>query len=513
MDPRPIMGTEEEIALVARGAGGIRPAPAELARAVVEEAASYLKHLPSPPPQRRFFLATGGCLYEDLGHAELATAECTDPVKLAGHRIALRQMLAEAAEMVGQVYGLEVRAVANNVDYGFGGARTYGHHLNFLVKGVSAERAGEQLAPLLAVMPIISGTGKMSFAAGSHGFELSQRAMHFTSLLSQHTTGNSRGMVTLKDEPLCSNGTRVHVILIDTAMSQWQLALVPAMLCLALGAIEAGQDLAGPVALAQPVQALQCVSTDPQLATSLGLRNGGTATALDIHEHYLSVLERHVTASGGPSWAREMLGLWAEIVANLRRDSFSEAGRLDWVAKLVLFTQVLQQAGLGWQDVARWTFVLASVRRFKATWPELDPVSLTSSPQVRGQLRRSILGVLEQHFARHGLSWSAFPRIWNAVNLLCETCLRYHTLGREPHRAANREAPGPVTREMVDRARVEPPAGTRAALRGKAITDAPPGSYAGWDFVQTAGRRFVMADAFGEHAAWQDVRRPADKEA
>ena len=512
MTQRFLFGREEELALVAESRAGIRPAPAELAGAVIEEAATHLRHVPSPPPERRYFLANGGCLYEDLGHAELATAECADPVELAAHTIALRQVLAEATQTVGRVYGIPVHLVANNVDYAFSGSRTYGHHLNILFEGLTLERAVEQLAPLLAAMPVLAGTGKVSFARGSSGFELSQRAVHFTSLLSKRTTSN-RGIVTAKDEALCVNGIRLHVISLDTALSPWQLALVPGILSLALKTAETGVDLAGPVALADPVRALQRVSADPSLKAGLPLRAGGTTTALEIHERYQTTVENCMRNADAPPWAADVVTSWGHTITSLREDPFREFGRIDWVTKLVLLTQLLERMDLDWHEFSRWTFALASVRRLKATWPEIDPLGLTSSPASRARIRRSALGILERHFAQNSLSWAQFPRIWNAANRLCQQCLRYHTLRPGAGLAPAPGSTGLVTEEMVERARATPPQGTRASVRGKAIAEAPPGSRAGWDFLQTTERRLDMADAFGEGACWKAIKDQVDREA
>ena len=78
-------------------------------------------------------------------------------------------------------------------------------------------------------------------------------------------------MVTHKDEPLCNNGLRLHLISMDTTMSPWQLVLVPAIIGLTLKVIEQGEDVAGDVALADPVRALHTVSCDPSLKAKLPL--------------------------------------------------------------------------------------------------------------------------------------------------------------------------------------------------------------------------------------------------
>ena len=105
-------------------------------------------------------------------------------------------------------------------------------------------------------------------------------------MVGKFTTNESRALITKKDESLSSVGRRIHVISMDTVLSPWQLTLVPAILGLTLQALETGVDLAGPVTLADPMQALRKVSLDLSLKAPLELRNGGATTALDIHHHY-----------------------------------------------------------------------------------------------------------------------------------------------------------------------------------------------------------------------------------
>lgn len=511
MSQPPLFGSEEELALVAHTEGGVQPAPAELAEAVTEEAAAKVKSLPSPPPQRRFFLANGGCLYPDMGHAEVASAEASDPYEMAAQRLALRQMVAEAAQEVGRHFRMPVHLVANNVDYALGGARSYGHHLNVLVDKITLPQAAAQLAPLLAAMPAVAGTGKISFATGSCGFELSQRAVYFDSLLSKRTTTH-RGMITAKDEALCARGTRVHVISLDTAMSPWQLVLVPGMVALTLDAVMAGADVARQVAVADVPRALQRISTDPSLKATVRLQNGGAATALDILDHYGGAVETHAARNGGPPWARHILSLWQSIVSRLRADPFEEAGRLDWVRKLLVFTKTLRGLDLDWNVFAKWKSALATLRRLKATWPEeINPQQLTSSAVARARRHRIPLSILDQHLRQAGLSWSEVPRFWKAANCLCQQCVAYHRVTPTEDATWPLTAHSPLSQETVKRAGTEPPSGTRAAVRAKAIADAPPGATAGWDFVQVGGRRFVMPDAFGKEARWQDLKSGTNK--
>lgn len=497
-----LFGCENELGLVVEARGGVRPAPAELAPALVNHVAGNYESLRSAPPERRIFLANGACVYADIGgHPEIATAECADPIDLAAQTIALRQMLAEAAATVGGVYGVPIRLIANNLDYAIQGAQTYGNHLNIFCPELPFDRVVEQITPLLVAMPILAGAGRVSFGTGSAGFELSQRAGFMACVTGKHTTG-SRAMITRKDEALADRGSRIHLISMDTVISPWQLALVPAALALTLKVVETGMDIASPFRLANPIKALRAVSCDPSLTVALPLENGGLTTALEIQQHYCDMVARTLRQTSQLGWAVPMIDLWAEMIANLRVDPFLECGRLDWVTKLVIFTQQLERMQLSWREFSRWIYALGSVRRLKATFPELD-LRLTGRP---AGIRGSALGTLEGHFAQNGLSWKGFPRIWNAANQLCQQCLRFHVLGQDTGNACDHSDPPLIDQQQVDELKSHPPKGTRAEARGQAIRSAPRDATAWWTFIDHGQRRLVMEDPFGIDVAWRENR-------
>ena len=231
-------------------------------------------------------------------------------------------------------------------------------------------------------------------------------------------------------------------------------------------------------------------------------------TALDVLNAYCQAIQDRASKTKHPDWAEPVLTAWSEIMANLRSDPFCEHERLDWIRKLLLFTDVLRREQLSWTDFARWSYVLASVRRLKATFPELDAIRLTSSATARAGIRRSALGVLEHHMARHQLSWQNFPRIWRAANRLCSVCVDYHTLRTDPFR----DSCPLLTQKMVHRAITDPTVGTRAAVRGEAIRQAPEGATAWWTHLSVGNRRLLMPDAFGANASWQNKQDTSTKE-
>jgi len=507
-----VFGTETEFGLFVESTRGtVRPEPKEIAEAIITDLAGRYKHLPSPTQPPRLFLENGASVYVDIGgHLEAATAECTNPIDLAVHTMALRRMLAESAQNVARSYGNSIRRIwllANNVDYAFKGPCTYGYHLNVNVTGITREQAAVQIAPLLSAMPIIAGTGKASFNSNSPGFELSQRAQYMTTSMGKRTV-DSRAMITVKDEPLTDSGIRLHLICFDTPVSACQIALIPAIIAMTLKVIESGKDIAGPVTLGDPKESMQAVSCDPSLSARLPLQHGGCTTALDIHDHYIRAVAEFMDQTDIPDWFKQMLNLWREIVTNLRKQISLEVGRLDWVRKLGIFDELLRQkARPTWQQYSKWIYVIASIQRLSASGFLRDRLSLTEMKLNRIRIPESARVILEGYIRENRLSGKAFPKIWATAVLLCRRCLEYHALRPvKDQQQSPIEASLRITGRMVEKARTTAPQDTRAAVRSRAIRDAKSGSTAWWTFVKENGRILEMPNVLGNDYSWKEKK-------
>jgi len=504
-------GTETEFGLFVESTGRVRPEAKDIAETIIRDFAEKYKHVPSPTPPRRLFLMNGACVYVDAGgHPEIATAECTNPIDLSVQNLALRQMLAESVNSVAKSYGSSINRIwllANNLDYALKGACSYGYHLNVYVNNLALEQAANQLEPLLAAMPIIAGTGKASFTTTSGGFELSQRA-DFMTMSKGRRTRDSRAMITVKDEALDDEGIRLHLICFDTPKSIYQIALVPAIIAMALKMLESGRDIASSIALEYPSESLRAVSCDPSLSAKLRLKNGGYITALEIHDHYIHEVGKFINQKDAPCWFEQMLKLWSEIVDNLRKGISLEVGRLDWVTKLVIFTKILEQAGLTWPEYSKWIYVLSSIRRFVASGFIQDPPSSHEMKEKRMRIPESARVLLDDYVTEHGLSWKTFPKIWTTAMLFCNRCLAYHALHPvTKHKSERLKEPlSLITDQMIMKARTSAPKGTRAEIRGKAIQNAKPGSTAWWTFIQEVKRRLEMPDVLGKRSTWKEIK-------
>jgi proteasome accessory factor A len=136
----------------------------------------------------------------------------------------------------------------------------------------------------------------------------------------------------------------------------------------------------------RPVTALHAVSHDPSLRTTLTLRDGRTATAVQLQWLYLEQVTAYVEdrygADADPD-TREVLRRWEDVLSRLERDPTSLSRELDWVAKLRLLEGFRQREGLAW-DAAR-------LQLIDLQWADVRPEKgLYHRLVARGQVERLV---------------------------------------------------------------------------------------------------------------------------
>ncbi|MFI7582356.1 depupylase/deamidase Dop [Kocuria sp. M1N1S27] len=299
-------------------------------------------------------LPNGARLYVDHSHPEYSSPEVTTPrdavlYDAAGDRVAL-DAVREIAADAGTTGRDAVNLYKNNTD---NKSVSYGAHENYLVpRSVPFDALAAGLLPFFVSRQVVCGAGRVGLGDRGQrpGFQISQRADFFEREVGLETTIH-RPVVNTRDEPHAerSRHRRLHVIIGDANLSHTANLLKFGTTSLVLGLIEAGAvpDLA----LADPVAALQSISHDPGLTTTVLLRDGRELTGVQLQRHYLEAARAHEHAAGGPDPdTREVLELWAEVLDALETDPLSLADRLDWVAKHALLLGYRERDGLAWED-------------------------------------------------------------------------------------------------------------------------------------------------------------------
>ena len=396
-------------------------------------------------------LSSGGRLYVDHGHPEYATPECTGPAQAALADRAGDLLVARGAELLRR-RGVAARLFKNNVD---GKGATYGTHENYLVpRAIDFDDLVQALVPLLVVRPLLVGSGRVGIGAVARGadFQISQRADYLEKVVGLGTTVD-RPLVNTRDEPHADpeRWRRLHLVPGDANCFDTMTWLKLGMTSLVLQVLADGVPASWRrLRLADPVTQAREVSRDTRLRGALELADGRRLSALEILEQYLETVRGHLgdqgraapapvgdplrpdlsaLADGADTDGAEtgaILAFWQASLRELQalRDGGNEsdaAGHLEWVAKKQLLDATARR-----HPGARGHDVLHAV---DLAWSELSPAG-------RGLAERVPAGV---------------------------------------------DACGGLDEQMGEVSLAEPPATTRAWLRGRLVS-AFPGQVvaAGW---------------------------------
>ena len=396
-------------------------------------------------------VGTGGRLYVDHGHPEYATPECTGAAQAVLADRAGDLLVARGAERLRRG-GVKARLFKNNVD---GKGATYGTHENYLVpRTLDFDDLVQALVPLLVVRPLLVGSGRVGTGAVGQGadFQISQRADYLEKVVGLGTTVD-RPLVNTRDEPHADpqRWRRLHLVAGDANCFDTIAWLKLGMTALVLQVLADGVPAAWRrLRLADPVAQAREVSRDTRLRGALELADGRRLSALEILEQYLETVRGHLgdqgraapapvgdplrpdlsaLADGADTDGAEtgaILAFWQASLRELQalRDGGNEsdaAGHLEWVAKKQLLDATARR-----HPGARRRDVLHAV---DLAWSELSPAG-------RGLAERVPAGV---------------------------------------------DACGGLDEQMGEVSLAEPPATTRAWLRGR-LVNAYPGQVvaAGW---------------------------------
>lgn len=330
---RRIFGIENEYGVTCTFRGQRRLSPDEVARYLFRRVVSWGR-------SSNVFLENGARLYLDVGsHPEYATPECDSPAQVVIHDKAGERILEDlvrAAEQRLHEEGIagDISLFKNNTD---SAGNSYGCHENYLVARVGEfQRLADALIPFLISRQIFSGAGKVLQTPRGAIFSLSQRAEHIWEGVSSATT-RSRPIINTRDEPHADaeRYRRLHVIVGDSNMSDFAAWLKIATTDLVLRMLEE-QSVMRDLTLENPIRSIREVSHDLTGRRRLRLANGREMSALDIQEAYLERVERFVNASDPDPKAKEVLRRWKEVVETIAVDPFRLAGQLDWVTKYEL---------------------------------------------------------------------------------------------------------------------------------------------------------------------------------
>lgn len=301
-------------------------------------------------------LGNGARLYVDHAHPEYSSPEVTNPRDAvawdaAGDLVALatvRKVAADASLPPINLY-------KNNTD---NKSVSYGSHENYLMpRSVPFGDIIRGLTPFFVSRQSICGAGRVGLGQDSStpGYQISQRADFFEAEVGLETTIR-RPIINTRDEPhaTADKYRRLHVIIGDANLSQASNYLKFGTTAMILSLIEAGQ--APKIEVHEPVQALQAVSHDTTLTSTVRLIDGRRVTALDLQWMYYEAASKLAQETGvsdsvtGDGHTHGVLSHWESTLTTLGTDLDAAASTVEWVAKKSLLEGYRNRDGLAWDD-------------------------------------------------------------------------------------------------------------------------------------------------------------------
>lgn len=300
-------------------------------------------------PMAGQFLGNGGRLYVDRGgHPEYATPECKSVEDLITHELAGDRLVRDLADVMNGGQGtIRLHVYKNNVD-SFG--HTYGGHENYLISARGMETIS-RLIPFLVTRQIYAGAGKFmtGIQNGGRGYQISQRADFFDRTYSDRTS-EVRGIINIRKREItrADQDRRLHLIIGDSNMAQYTMGLKIGTLLPMLRLLEEGA-LSEDLELVFPAAALKAVSRDLHAGLKVHYRGRDAVfTALEIQsmclEKALEFYAAHPPNTDEDRW----LEMWSQVLQGLQglevrlpdaaieKDDADLKRKIDWVLKLWL---------------------------------------------------------------------------------------------------------------------------------------------------------------------------------
>jgi hypothetical protein len=375
------------------------------------------------------------------------------------------------------------------------------------------------MIPHLVTRIVYTGAGGWNSLSPDLEFLLSPRVVHLAHEVSGEST-HDRGIFHTKNESLSGQGYhRMHLLCGESLDSETASWLKLGTTALVVAMIQAGLRPADGVVLQSPRDAMKTIASDPTCCAFVKAKNGKTLTAIDIQRHYLSLAEQHVRDPFMPPWAGDVCREWNEVLEKLEwgaPDSMETV--LDWPLKLALFKQHAARSGFGWEEIARWNYI---VRRLRKALDEkkMDPAIIPLEPDLLTAQDGPIPQEIQQlnpFLKRHGYQWNDLKRFFRLRGELFEIDLRFGQLN-DKSIFASLDRRGVLNHHLagvdkIEEALEKPPASGRAHIRGEVIrrlAGASPGSRCDWSrvFDASQGQVLDLSDPFAEEESW----KPAPK--
>src|SRR5919198_3702134 len=321
-------------------------------------------------------LSNGARYYLDHAHPEYSTPECANLRDLVRYEKAGDRILDRSRSAAEQALadGRRILIYKNNSDHK---GNSYGYHENYLLdRNTPFRLIVEQLTPFVVSRQIFCGAGKVGAENGTEPvpYQISQRADFFEAEVGLDTMVK-RPLINTRDEPHASREKyrRLHLIVGDANMSEYALYLKLGSTALVLGMIE-DQFMTRPFTLRDPVSALKAISRDLTCQNAVALEDGRTISPIALQWEYWRLAQAYCATFPVEPWAFDVLQKWAYVLGQLEQDPLFLARELDWVIKWRLLVSYMERHGENWDSarVAMLDLQYHDIRREKGLYYLLE---------------------------------------------------------------------------------------------------------------------------------------------
>ena len=346
-------------------------------------------------------------------------------------------------------------------------------------------RLRRDLVPFLASRQVYSGGGALRFDQEETPVHLSARARHIKRVCGISFGQRSKAVFDLKPlllDPLGALRARKRLCVAggDSLMCEGASFLALGATSLVLTMIEEGERFRE-VHLRRPVAAWRSISARGPLAR-LRTRSRKGHSALEIQRHYLTRAKTFFADAPRGSLPDQILRLWEGTLESLAENPAYLWGQVDWVTKKTLLDRVVFPA-TSWKTMAQWGALFEELRRSLPHDVCLESLDCREAHARLGRRKR-------RAFASLLTDEDAFGRQRALYLAACKLELGYHEVSRRGGYFQQLRREGEIV-SLIDEddalaAQLEPPSGTRAFIRGRAIALAqdPRDLEASWDTIR-----------------------------
>lgn len=294
-------------------------------------------------------LPNGARLYNDHAHPEYATPECRRLMDLIAHDKAGERILLACAHAYHKQSGAQVKLYKNNTDYH---GSSYGTHESYLLqRAVDFDTLASTMTPFLATRMIYAGAGKVGVEVNPNPRAPYQISQRADFYMDTMNveTLYRRPIFNTRDEPHARMRDFRRLHVICGDANMSEYATALKVGATALVLNLLEDGWAANLFLVDPVKTAQSISRDPD-GKWLVETDDGILSAIDVQRRYLQAAQaRYAGRDAETDW---VLREWETVLNLLETDPESLGDRLDWVAKRQLLTLFAESEGVPLDDPA-----------------------------------------------------------------------------------------------------------------------------------------------------------------